>query len=310
MPDIANIKNWQINNRFDLSKENLNSIVDLLEIADNSRQFSASPLLSGFKVGAAGIYNNGKESGVACGANHERGAGRNKAKDDAIHGEDALIADALGKGGRDTRLELVAITTDSPRPASSCGRCRASLQTYAGDDLLIVSGGTDSDADMWKISELLPEDFKKVSFERLNNEDVNLINLARMTAKLSFQHFTEEVLGKSAVAIRGESGKIYTGIRVDSVAFYGTDPVVSAISKALEAREKSFQAAAFYSQSGIPTGEERQLFYEACSLLRCENTAKVYLVESDRKEIQVTTAAELLPSAFGPGDLGLNLKIT
>lgn len=308
----SNNTNWLINNKLNLPESSLQRIPELLSLADLTRVKSASPLNSGFHVGAVAIYQTSNGEGLARGSNSERGGGRDQAIDDAIHAEDGTISNMLDLGGSGARLKLIAITTDAPAPATSCGRCRGAVETYSeSEETVIVSGGTTGDVEMWTIAELLPIKFSlSVNVSDLSLEDQNLVRASKAVSFYSFQPFTEKILGKCGASIRPtDSDSIHSGCRLDSSAFYGMPAITSAMGTFFMNEESAkFDTVALYSKTGIPTGEERQELYDKCSALGCEGSAKILLVSSETDLVQITTPRELLPFPFGAGDIGIRIQ--
>lgn len=299
---------WEIDNRLNLSTEELAQACILLDLGRHQQLFAASPFLSGFAVGSSAYFGLHK---VALGANHEFGAGVNSAYDEGVHSEATVVVNAISRFGKDTRLEMIAITTDAVSPTSSCGKCRSIIETYGKKDPIIVSAGRDCRATMWKLSELLPWNFEKVDLTNARPDHAQMLPqlydaLARASA-VSFTHFSERSIGKSLAAIVAD-GNVFSFPRIDSLAFYGTSSLRATIAAVIQAQSRHLDAVLLTSRSGLPVGEDRQLLFECASFFDKAETLPVYLHAEGSKDLHITTPAALLPYAFGPKDLGISLK--
>jgi cytidine deaminase len=100
-------------------------------------------------------------------------------------------------------------------------------------------------------------------------------------------------------ALLADSGEIYDGVNVENAAFpTGTCAERTAIFTAVSQGERQFSAIAVVSSNGgAPCGACRQVLAEF-------GLDTIVFVADDQGKIQQeTTVNELLPGAFGPGDL-------
>ena len=100
-------------------------------------------------------------------------------------------------------------------------------------------------------------------------------------------------------ALLADSGEIYDGVNVENAAFpTGTCAERAAIFTAVSQGERQFSAIAVVSSNGgAPCGACRQVLAEF-------GLDTIVFVADDQGRIQQeTTVNELLPGAFGPGDL-------
>ena len=100
-------------------------------------------------------------------------------------------------------------------------------------------------------------------------------------------------------ALLADSGEIYDGVNVENAAFpTGTCAERAAIFTAVSQGERQFSAIAVVSSNGgAPCGACRQVLAEF-------GLDTIVFVADDQGRIQQeTTVKELLPGAFGPGDL-------
>ena len=104
---------------------------------------------------------------------------------------------------------------------------------------------------------------------------------------------------KVGAALLADSGEIYDGVNVENAAFpTGTCAERAAIFTAVSQGERQFSAIAVVSSNGgAPCGACRQVLAEF-------GLDTIVFVADDHGRIQQeTTVKELLPGAFGPGDL-------
>jgi cytidine deaminase len=104
---------------------------------------------------------------------------------------------------------------------------------------------------------------------------------------------------KVGAALLADSGEIYDGVNVENAAFpTGTCAERAAIFTAVSQGERQFSAIAVVSSNGgAPCGACRQVLAEF-------GLDTIVFVADDQGRIQQeTTVKELLPGAFGPGDL-------
>lgn len=296
---------WKIENRLSLTETDLALACLLLDCSRHQQFFAASPLLSDFRVASSIFCGPGK---IAHGANVEFGAGHNKAVDDAVHSEEAAISHALTLYGKNARVEIVAVTTDSAVPSTPCGKCRSLLETYSQADPVIISAGATPSASMWRLSELLPHTFPSIDPAQVPPEEHRY--LTALYEESRAQRSPEQAsLSRQAVgfehAVILVQGQTYSLPRVDSLAFYSTTSLRATIAAVMATNPTRIDAVMLYSRSGMPIGEDRQLLFEFANLFNQSATLPVYLRAEHTRELLHATPATLLPFAFGPNDLSL-----
>ena len=104
---------------------------------------------------------------------------------------------------------------------------------------------------------------------------------------------------KVGAALLADSGEIYDGVNVENAAFpTGTCAERAAIFTAVSQGERQFSAIAVVSSNGgAPCGACRQVLAEFGL------DTIVFVADTQGRIQQETTVKELLPGAFGPGDL-------
>ncbi len=130
--------------------------------------------------------------------------------------------------------------------------------------------------------------------DELRNELMRLAREARLKAYAPYSNY---LVGAALVTL---SGKFFTGCNVENAAYpTGLCAERVAIFKAVSEGERKFAALAVVtSNGGTPCGSCRQVMAEfGLDMI-------VLIADAEGRQRQETSVAELLPGAFGPGDLG------
>ena len=123
-----------------------------------------------------------------------------------------------------------------------------------------------------------------------------LVQAAIDVRQWAYAPYSEYRVGAALLA---DSGEIYDGVNVENAAYpTGTCAERAAIFTAVSQGERQFSAIAVVSSNGgAPCGACRQVLAEF-------GLDTIVFVADDQGRIQQeTTVKELLPGAFGPGDL-------
>ncbi len=126
---------------------------------------------------------------------------------------------------------------------------------------------------------------------------VKLIQLAQEARQRAYVPYSNYQVGAALVT---HSGKFFTGCNVENAA-YPTSLCAErvAVFKAVSEGERQFAAIAVVtSNGGTPCGSCRQVLAEFGL------DTVVLIADAEGNLRQESTIAELLPGAFGPGDLG------
>jgi cytidine deaminase len=130
-----------------------------------------------------------------------------------------------------------------------------------------------------------------------DEQRTQLIRLAHRARELAYAPYSNYKVG---AALLTQSGKVFTGCNVENAAY--PDSLCAervAVFKAVSEGERQFSAIAVVtSNGGTPCGSCRQVMAEFGLEL------VVLIADAEGKLHQETTVTELLPGAFGPGDLG------
>ena len=126
-----------------------------------------------------------------------------------------------------------------------------------------------------------------------------LIRVALEARKWAYAPYSKYPVGAALLTF---SGKIYDGVNVENAAYpTGICAERVAVFKAVSEGESKFEAIAVVSENGgTPCGACRQVLSE----FGLETT--VLIADEKGNLLQEISLAELLPGAFGPGDLRKN----
>lgn len=129
-----------------------------------------------------------------------------------------------------------------------------------------------------------------------NEERQALIDLGNEARRRAYVPYSNYRVG---AALRGKSGKIYTGVNIENAAYPVTVCAERvAIFKAISEGECEFDAISVVTDNGgSPCGSCRQVMAEfGLDLV-------VYIADGNGKLVQETTVRDLLPGAFMPEHL-------
>ena len=137
---------------------------------------------------------------------------------------------------------------------------------------------------------------KKNMRKQPHSSPQDLINIANEARKNAYAKYSNYPVG---AALLGKSGKIYKGVNVENAAYPVTICAERvAIFKAVSEGEREFNAISVVTnKGGSPCGSCRQVLAEfGLDII-------VYIADGEERLLEKTTVRELLPGAFGAGDL-------
>jgi cytidine deaminase len=128
-----------------------------------------------------------------------------------------------------------------------------------------------------------------------------LIQAAQAARQWAYAPYSGYAVG---AALLTASGRVYDGVNVENAAYpTGICAERVAVFKAVSEGEREFEAIAVVtSNGGSPCGACRQVLAEFGS------SSVVLLANAEGQLLREMTLAELLPGAFGPGDLQVDEK--
>jgi cytidine deaminase len=124
----------------------------------------------------------------------------------------------------------------------------------------------------------------------------SLVDHAREARERAYAPYSRYRVG---AALLTDSGELFEGVNVENAAYpAGICAERSAVFAAVSAGHQHFTALAVVTENaGTPCGSCRQVLAEFGL------DTQVFLADQDGRVAQRTTVGELLPLAFGPGDL-------
>jgi cytidine deaminase len=135
----------------------------------------------------------------------------------------------------------------------------------------------------------------------MSKQDQELIEAAKQVRLQSYSPYSKFAVG---AALRGKSGRIYTGVNVENASYPLTICAErAAIAAAISAGERAFDSIAVVTRTGAtPCGACRQVLAEFGL-----NT-RVIVVDTRNRKITYTVA-ELLPNGFDASQLSKFRKV-
>lgn len=134
--------------------------------------------------------------------------------------------------------------------------------------------------------------------ELTDEQREELVQAAIEARKWAYAPYSNYAVG---AAVRTASGRIYDGANVENAA-YPTSMCAErvAVFKAASQGERELEALAVVTANGgSPCGACRQVLSEF------GQDTRVLIADAEGNVLEETTLREMLPGAFGPGDLGI-----
>jgi cytidine deaminase len=313
----------------------LNSLSELEQKALAEAEFAmnntAHPFISHFHVGAASLTMDGK---IYSGSNQE-----SSALSLAMCGERNAIFHALAD--RSSEIETIVIITrgedfDTVRASPSCGACRQWLydvSVFAERDIKLIFASTKKTHIIRATaSELLPYPYSQIihgkdmtsidnifgqsqmnltKFRQFNHKYQKLIQQAENAWKNSYCPYSG---AKEGIAALMSDNNYLSGKTIENAAYGSSTSAVSGlISEVHSHSSKKITGVAYVvgKENGVyrvagPDGNSRQQLFEISN--GTKKDFDVILFTPDKKQFVLTKMSALLPYAFGPGDLGMDVS--
>lgn len=147
-----------------------------------------------------------------------------------------------------------------------------------------------------------------VNFQELTQIQKQLVLAAEEAMKTSYSPYSGFPVG---AALLTQKGKIITGSNVENASYgCGTCAEAAAVARANAEGERMFEAVAVMggkkNEVVFPCGKCRQILHEAAQV--SGKDLEIILSDVKKSKVVLTTVNELLPNAFGPRDLGVNVE--
>lgn len=152
----------------------------------------------------------------------------------------------------------------------------------------------------------------KVKYQDLDETQKSLLEKASKEMEKAFNQVSNFYVGAALLTVKGD---IVCGSNFESTAHTPTICAErSALVTAHNQGHKAFQKIAIIARGKDfdtenvtgPCGVCRQLLFEASQIF--EHDLEVIMSNTKKEKIIISTISELLPLAFGPKDLGINLE--
>jgi len=153
---------------------------------------------------------------------------------------------------------------------------------------------------------------KTINYKDLTDLERNLLNEAEKVMENAYNPYSKFFVG---AAILTKDNKIITGANVENAAYGSTLCAErAAILKANAEGYRIYKKIAIIARGQDfnteevtgPCGSCRQMIYE-CSQIS-ENDLEIIMSTTKKDKIIKSSIKELLPLAFGPKELGINIK--
>ena len=153
---------------------------------------------------------------------------------------------------------------------------------------------------------------KKTNYQKLDVAQKELLLAAREALRNAYNPYSKFSVGAALLSLKGE---IITGANVENAA-YGSSICAerSALVRANAMGIRKFSELAVIGQGAMgviediiaPCGACRQMLFEAAEI--SGKDLKIIMSNTKMTKIVITTISELLPLAFGPKDLKVDIN--
>ena len=153
---------------------------------------------------------------------------------------------------------------------------------------------------------------QEIKYLDLNSTQKQMLNEAEKVMETAYNPYSNFFVG---AAILSQNGRIITGSNVENAAYGSTICAErSAILRANANGIRTFEKVAIIARGEgfattevtSPCGSCRQMLYESSQI--SERDLEIIMATTNKDKIVIATINELLPLAFGPKDLGINVK--
>ena len=153
---------------------------------------------------------------------------------------------------------------------------------------------------------------REIKYGRLEPFQKMLLDAATIVMRTAYCPYPNFSVG---AALLSQSGEIITGSNVENAAY---SPVICAERSALVTANargiRTFDSIAVIAKRGdddttevtAPCGHCRQMLYESAQI--SERNLEIIMATTRKDKIVIVTIEELLPLAFGPKDLGIDVQ--
>jgi cytidine deaminase len=149
-------------------------------------------------------------------------------------------------------------------------------------------------------------------YDLLKDDEKNLLDEAEKVMRTAYNPYSRFYVGAALLA---QNGRIISGSNVENAAYGSTICAErSAILRANAMGIRTFSKIAIIARGEnfdtnevtAPCGACRQMLYESSQI--SEKDLEVVMSTTKKDKIVIAKISELLPLAFGPKDLGIDVK--
>ncbi|MEK6899922.1 MAG: cytidine deaminase [Nanoarchaeota archaeon] len=153
---------------------------------------------------------------------------------------------------------------------------------------------------------------QRTKYELLGEVQRRLLDEAVKAADTAYNPYSHFYVG---AALLSQEGRIITGSNVENAAYGSTICAErAAILRANAMGIRVFDKIAIIGRGEnfdttevtAPCGSCRQMLYESAQI--SERNLEIVMATTKKEKVVIATIEELLPLAFGPRDLGINVK--
>ena len=153
---------------------------------------------------------------------------------------------------------------------------------------------------------------QEIQYEHLDAKQKMILDAAEQVMETAYNPYSHFYVG---AAILAQNGEIFTGSNVENAAYGSTICAErSAILSANAHGIRKFDKIAIITRGedfdtteiSASCGSCRQMLYESAQL--SEKNLEIIMSTTKKEKIVIATIEELLPLAFGPKDLGIDIK--
>ena len=153
---------------------------------------------------------------------------------------------------------------------------------------------------------------QEIVYEKLDSIQQKMLDEAGKVMETAYNPYSSFYVGAALLA---QDGQIITGSNVENAAYGSTICAErSAILRANAMGIRTFDKLAIIARGEdfdttevtAPCGSCRQMLYEVAQI--SERDLEVIMSTTKKDKIVIVTIEELLPLAFGPKDLGIDIK--
>jgi cytidine deaminase len=256
------------------------------------------PSISNFKVGAAALVRGAGRDRTIWGYNIEHRNG------DSLHAEENLVG-CLENGERIYRVVIVGQNGNLLAP---CGNCREVLISHSAENAAVLVNSGPNQQTWLPLNNLLPSSYVQETRHEVLPPNALVSRLFLAAKNILEDNPYNPYTGWNEAAALFTGGEILAATIMGDAAYHHQHAVEVVLGMADAARNRHPSALLYMTSESnpvFPCGRCRQKLYEAAQ--RRGRDLPV-MAASPAGQIWFSTIGRLLPYAFGPADLEIDLS--